>query len=334
MSWVDVNTDRPLEESALVMAQLSDLDYTILNATGIAFGALGLVTALATIALLLYLRHKVPGTFSQAWESNPTRLLHLSLVISIPYSICYIWSSTSSAANQTICRFTMTGIVLFLHLMDATMLLILIHCAILVSTKDPVVTAKWTRALSAIAVVASFVLAFAGLFLHNYRYSDIQQTCWIYSPHGQPDVVIPVSLYGFECAILYGPVFLCILVSIILLAYIAISIGFVGRFRGNRKFRRMIIRIGVSPFFLLLHCLTILGGDLPIEYKTHSSMFACFFIGFAGYGSFALSFVICAVFVDPCIASCIKAMRKSKVSDDAIEVVEVNVSDSTIDEKI
>ena len=294
------------------MASLTDEQYRILNISAISFGSAALIVATGVLALAAWLRSRVPRTFKQAFESFPTRILYASLALSIVHAGCYIWASTSSASNQGICAFTMTGVVMILHLMDAAMLLILLHCAILLTSRRQEVAVRVTAVASAIGVMASIAFAFAGLFTHAYRYSESQATCWIFEP-GRPDGdIIPKSLYGFESAILYGPVFASLLLSVCLFIYILISLRFIGQIRANKSFKRMIIRLGVTPVFLFLHCLMILSGDLPITYQSSSSMFASFWISFVGFGSFGLCFAFCAIFVDPALNTCWRAAFKKR----------------------
>lgn len=201
----------------------------MLNSAGIAFGALGLLLVVCILSLLWFLYCKTPIRFRDAFDSYPTRILYLSMLLSIPYSICYIWSSTPSASNQAICAFTITGTILFLHLMNSTVILIILHCAILLSTQRSDIVVRITRIVSVVSVLGSFVFAFVGLTLHAYSYSESQSTCWIYDP-GQT-IIIPAQLYGFEVIILYGPLFFCMVLEAIMLIYVLLKLRNLDRVR-------------------------------------------------------------------------------------------------------
>lgn len=313
---------------------LSNEDYAVLNGIGVGFGAFAIFTAVCILSCVIYVYCKKPEQVKTIFQSYPTRILYLSLILSIPYSACYIWSSTPSAANQTICAFNITMIVLFLHLMNSTSLLIILHCAIILSGKDHIKALRWAKVTSIISVLFSFAFAFTGLFLHAYSYSEEQATCWIFLPDN-PTVVIPLMLYKLEAAILYGPLFVSLALQIGLLIYCLFKLRVMRNVRSDRSFRRMVMRIAISPAFLVLHCLMIFGGDLPITYYSRSAMYACFIIGFAGYGSFGLCYAVCVVFVDPALGTCWREFRQNGkreslehgtgTSEDTTEETEINV---------
>lgn len=183
-----------------------------------------------------------------------------------------------------------------------------------------------------LVVLGSVALGCAGLISGHFGYIKVQDTCWITSKDEDA-----LSSYKLQLVLLYGPVFACLLCNFCAVAYILIELR---RLRasnrlGSRKIRYLVFRMAFSPVFLIVHCLMVIGGDLPITYHSNAAQVTSYLANYLGFSCYALALSSCAVFLDPAFRN----MRRSymnRTSDGASDE-EVNhelACDVSLDEVV
>ena len=279
----------------------TDLDSLIINDVGIVVASMGMIGVLIILGIILHHRRHHRQRVDSALRSLPTKLLYYSILLSLLFSISWIISCSPSATNRAACNFAMWGIVFSTHLINGLLLAILLHCGLLLSasTKSGVIV----KTAIGIVICVSISLSIAGLASHRYGYLEDQATCWFVPTN---DGSWSDDAYHLELVLLYGPIFTCLVLNFVGLAYIWIKLARIRRDNASMdlsKLKSLVLRLSFSPAFLTIHCLLVVGGDLPIYYSTREAQFTSYICNYIGFSAYALALVLCAIFFDPALST-------------------------------
>ena len=302
---------------------LSDEALNAVNIVSIVVAALsaGLALAVCSVAFCFYRQDRYKPIFA----ALPTRMLYIALILSIPFSIFWIFSCAATTASiDPLCQLSMWGIVYFWHMINGLLCVVLIDCAVVIHYGTSL-TRTYGRITTAALVTAALAFSLAGIWKERYGYLPDIQSCWFRDSDGSAaDDSAASDAFAFEMAVLLGPTYFILLIELgvfILILFRLIKsfrrgseasskTGSSGTTQSQTRLNRLIFRLSASPALLFLHSLMIIGADLPIEYSHASAQFASFFFGYLGFAALGLFLVICAVFIDVALARAFMLWRE------------------------
>lgn len=281
-------------------------DSIIINDVGIGMASIGIFAdaVIGAIFLAKYLRR--PTKVAESLRPLPTRMLYLSMALSLLFSVCWILSCSDLASNAVACDFAMWGIIFSTHLINGLLLAILLHCGLLLSSKNARVSTVIVKVAISLVIVVSLGLSIGGLASGRFGYIEDQDTCWMVPTANGSGTDSP---YKVDVILLYGPIFACLLFNVLGLAFVWFGIARIRRDGSNMdgtKLRSLVLRLSFSPAFLALHCLMVIGGDLPITYHSRAAQFTSYICNYIGFSALSLALAICAIFFDPALSSIVE----------------------------
>lgn len=277
---------------------LTNHDVLMINDAGIVTAALGIAIPVGILGSLTWRLRKDSGLLREHLKPMPTRILYVALLVSLVYSACFIVTCSSLASNHVACKISMWGLITTVHIMNGFCTTILLHCSLLLSSRNAASSSLIVRISVALIVFFSLALGTAGLVAGRFGYLEDQDSCWMVPADKG---LSRYSAYKMECILLYGPLFAMLLLSFIALAYIWYCINHLRLSHevNLNKTRSLVLRLCFPPGFLSVHCLMIIGGDLPITYGSRAGQYASYFLNYVGLASFGLALGLCAIFLDP-----------------------------------
>ncbi|CCG83843.1 protein of unknown function [Taphrina deformans PYCC 5710] len=281
---------------------ITDHDASVINDLGIAAAGMSL---LLVFTMLCVLGHRTIRHFPVV-RSNfgavSSRILHVSLILSLIYSASFIITCSGLASNQTSCNVAMWAFLVSLHVMNGLCAAILLHCALLLTCKNLRLSTLLVRLSIALVVLGAFALGTAGLIAGRYGYNAEQNTCWITAPPNK------TSRYaGYKMmAILFFITLLCVWYHLNMLRRtVDLDLS---------KSKSLILRVSFPPAVMSLHCLMTIGGDLPITYHSRAGQYTSYLFNYVGLGSFGFVLALCAIFIDPAFRNIVRLTRATTES--------------------
>lgn len=302
---------------------LSDAALNAINVISIVVAALSAALAVAVCGVAFFFYRQ--ARYKPIFAALPTRMLYVALILSVPFSIFWIFScAVTTASIDPLCQLSMWGIVFFWHMINGLLCLVLIDCAVVIFYGTSL-TRTYGRITTAVLVSCALAFSLAGIWRERYGYLPELQTCWFLDSDGTAaDTSLASDAFIFEMIVLLGPTYFILLIE--LAVFVAILTRLFKSFRrssesqskassggttqSQTRLNRLIFRLSASPALLFLHSLMIIGADLPIGYPNASAQFTSFFFGFLGFSALGLFLVVCAVFIDVALARAIMLYRE------------------------
>jgi hypothetical protein len=287
--------------------ELSDSALNGMNISGIVVASVSLFVAVIMFVVIVIQFLRFPKRVWPLCSTGPTQLLYISLAASVPFSIFWIISCTLAASKDDVCKTSMWAIVFFLNLIVGFLTLMLLQCALLLSSRwSKAAHPKFTPLYSAIIVAVSLALSFTGLLRHNYGYRDDLETCWVTTKSTEDSMADARAQFGILCLVIYGPLFLCLLLNVVLFIYVLLRISRVYNNQGGGNLRAaqsvskaLTRRVAFIPLAVGLHTLLVFAGDLPIHFASKTAQWIAYFCNYIGFSSFTIFIAACAMFIDP-----------------------------------
>ena len=302
---------------------ITTTDALVINYIGIGIAALGIIGLLCLCGPILYRYTQCPKLVRRQLDPLPTRLLYSAACFSGIFSIFWMISCSALASHQKACSVSMWFIITTIHLMNGLLLSILLHCGLLLSSKNAELSARAVKYHLCLVLIASLCFSCVGVSSGRFGYLEDQQTCWIIPAAHRESV----SAYRLEVALLYGPVFACLLLEVVgacYIYYVLHQLRITTAIEARAK--TLMKRLCLSPCLLGFHCLMVIGGDLPITYHTRAGQLTSYLLNYMGFSSYGIVTCLCTIFINPtymCIVTPYSERRAHDVEHGMAEVVKV-----------
>ncbi|ORY81970.1 hypothetical protein BCR37DRAFT_24524 [Protomyces lactucae-debilis] len=287
--------------------QLSDSALKAINDSGMAVAAISLAVGVFMLLIIAIQYYRFPKQVLKLCSSGPTMLLYASLVASIPFSVFWIVSCSPAASNKVACEISMWAIVFFLNLIIGFLTVMLLLCAFLLSPWPKLAGCYYRNWYLCFFFFLSLGLSLVGIFTGTFGYLVDQDTCWVIATKTyDTELEETRAKYVMLVIMIYGPLYASLFLNLGLFAYVVVRLNKVWEDRSNlgvqstQDFSRALTRrVAFIPVAIGTHALLVIGGDLPITYKTTTAMFMSFFCNYIGFSSFTICVAMCAALIDP-----------------------------------